>query len=63
MITRSAPAATARIAGPVTSTSPAESGRATRTRRGRPTRAPLWQQRQRAAQLLDVAREYADFPI
>ncbi|MEE6264005.1 ATP-dependent helicase [Plantactinospora sonchi] len=26
-------------------------------------RQPLWQQRQRAAQLLDVAREYADFPI
>jgi len=26
-------------------------------------RSPLWQQRQRAAQLLDVAREYADFPI
>jgi hypothetical protein len=33
--TRSVPAATARIAGPVTSTSPAESGRATRTQRGR----------------------------
>ena len=26
-------------------------------------RQPLWQQRQRAAQLLDVAREHADFPI
>ncbi|MEZ0362214.1 ATP-dependent helicase [Mycobacterium sp. pUA109] len=26
-------------------------------------RSPLWQQRQRAAQLLDVARNYADFPI
>ncbi|HEY3503621.1 MAG TPA: ATP-dependent helicase [Actinocatenispora sp.] len=26
-------------------------------------RTPLWQQRQRAAQLLDVAREFADFPI
>ncbi len=26
-------------------------------------RAPLWQQRQRAAQLLDVARKYPDFPI
>ncbi|MGA8115169.1 MAG: ATP-dependent helicase, partial [Actinocatenispora sp.] len=26
-------------------------------------RTPLWQQRQRAAQLLDVARDYADFPI
>jgi ATP-dependent Lhr-like helicase len=26
-------------------------------------RQPLWQQRQRAAQLLEVAREYADFPI
>src|SRR5262249_54959805 len=26
-------------------------------------RSPLWQQRQRAAQLLDVAREFADFPI
>jgi ATP-dependent Lhr-like helicase len=26
-------------------------------------RQPLWQQRQRAAQLLDVAREYPDFPI
>ncbi|MFG3696557.1 ATP-dependent helicase [Micromonospora sp. NPDC047620] len=26
-------------------------------------RQPLWQQRQRAAQLLDVAREYADFPV
>ncbi len=26
-------------------------------------RAPLWHQRQRAAQLLDVARNYPDFPI
>ena len=26
-------------------------------------RSPLWQQRQRSAQLLNVAREYADFPI
>ncbi|WP_460792325.1 ATP-dependent helicase [Micromonospora sonneratiae] len=26
-------------------------------------RQPLWQQRQRAAQLLDIAREYPDFPI
>jgi ATP-dependent Lhr-like helicase len=26
-------------------------------------RQPLWQQRQRAAQLLDIAREHADFPI
>ncbi|NQX11881.1 ATP-dependent helicase [Microbacteriaceae bacterium VKM Ac-2855] len=26
-------------------------------------RSPLWQQRQRAAQLLDVAREYPTFPI
>ncbi|MGM1030410.1 MAG: ATP-dependent helicase [Actinomycetota bacterium] len=26
-------------------------------------RAPLWQQRQRAAQLLDVAKRYPDFPI
>ncbi|HEX6499522.1 MAG TPA: ATP-dependent helicase [Micromonosporaceae bacterium] len=26
-------------------------------------RSPLWQQRQRAAQLLDVAREFGDFPI
>ena len=26
-------------------------------------RAPLWQQRQRAAQLLDVARKYPNFPI
>jgi ATP-dependent Lhr-like helicase len=26
-------------------------------------RTPLWQQRQRSAQLLDVAREYAEFPI
>ena len=26
-------------------------------------RAPLWLQRQRAAQLLDVARKYPDFPI
>jgi ATP-dependent Lhr-like helicase len=27
------------------------------------TRSPLWQQRQRAAQLLDVARKYPAFPI
>jgi len=26
-------------------------------------RTPLWQQRQRAAQLLDVARKYPDFPV
>ena len=26
-------------------------------------RTPLWQQRQRSAQLLDVARKYPDFPI
>jgi ATP-dependent Lhr-like helicase len=26
-------------------------------------RQPLWQQRQRSAQLLDVAREFADFPV
>ncbi|GAB3535646.1 ATP-dependent helicase [Phytohabitans suffuscus] len=26
-------------------------------------RQPLWQQRQKAAQLLDVAREFADFPV
>ena len=26
-------------------------------------RTPLWQQRQRAAQLLDVARKFSDFPI
>ena len=26
-------------------------------------RQPLWQQRQRAAQLLDVARDYPDFPV
>ncbi|PRC51298.1 hypothetical protein C6A85_64855, partial [Mycobacterium sp. ITM-2017-0098] len=26
-------------------------------------RSPLWHQRQRAAQLLDVARNYPDFPI
>jgi ATP-dependent Lhr-like helicase len=26
-------------------------------------RAPLWQQRQRSAQLLDVARDFADFPV
>ncbi|MEV0608921.1 ATP-dependent helicase [Polymorphospora rubra] len=32
-------------------------------RRDPKRRQPLWQQRQRAAQLLDVAREYADFPI
>jgi ATP-dependent Lhr-like helicase len=27
------------------------------------SRAPLWQQRQRSAQLLDVAKRYPDFPI
>lgn len=32
-------------------------------RRNRGARAPLWQQRQRASQLLDVARQYPDFPI
>ena len=32
-------------------------------RRNPGARAPLWQQRQRAAQLLDVARTYPDFPI
>ncbi|MGV0396202.1 Lhr family helicase [Corynebacterium uberis] len=32
-------------------------------RRNPGTRAPLWQQRQRAAQLLDVARKYPSFPI
>src|SRR5207253_3791832 len=32
-------------------------------RRNPGRRSPLWQQRQRSAQLLDVAREYADFPI
>ena len=32
-------------------------------RRNPGTRAPLWQQRQRAAQLLDVAREHPTFPI
>jgi ATP-dependent helicase Lhr and Lhr-like helicase len=26
-------------------------------------RSPLWQQRQRSAQLLDVARDFADFPV
>jgi len=26
-------------------------------------RQPLWQQRQRASQLLEVARDYADFPV
>ncbi|SHV07761.1 ATP-dependent helicase Lhr [Mycobacteroides abscessus subsp. abscessus] len=26
-------------------------------------RSPLWQQRQRAAQLLDVARKHSDFPM
>src|SRR6202007_2090716 len=26
-------------------------------------RSPLWHQRQRAAQLLDVARKYPDFPV
>ncbi|MFC0673457.1 ATP-dependent helicase [Brachybacterium hainanense] len=32
-------------------------------RRDPGSRAPLWQQRQRAAALLDVARPYPDFPI
>lgn len=32
-------------------------------RRNPGKRAPLWQQRQRAAQLLDVARRYPSFPI
>ncbi len=32
-------------------------------RRNPGSRAPLWQQRQRAAQLLDVARKYPSFPI
>ena len=32
-------------------------------RRNPGKRAPLWQQRQRAAQLLDVARKYPTFPI
>lgn len=32
-------------------------------RRNPGKRAPLWQQRQRAAQLLDVARNYPSFPI
>ncbi|HET9518612.1 MAG TPA: DEAD/DEAH box helicase, partial [Actinoplanes sp.] len=32
-------------------------------RRDPKRRQPLWQQRQRAAQLLDVAREFADFPV
>jgi ATP-dependent Lhr-like helicase len=32
-------------------------------RRDPKRRTPLWQQRQRAAQLLDVARDYPDFPI
>ena len=32
-------------------------------RRNPGARAPLWQQRQRAAQLLDVAREHPTFPI
>ena len=32
-------------------------------RRNPGKRSPLWQQRQRSAQLLDVAREFADFPI
>ncbi len=40
MTTRSAPAATARIAGPVTRTSPAESGRATSTQPGRRRSVP-----------------------
>ena len=32
-------------------------------RRNPGRRTPLWQQRQRSAQLLDVARKYPDFPI
>ena len=32
-------------------------------RRNPGRRSPLWQQRQRASQLLEVAREYPDFPI
>jgi ATP-dependent Lhr-like helicase len=32
-------------------------------RRNPGSRAPLWQQRQRSAQLLDVARQYPTFPI
>jgi ATP-dependent helicase Lhr and Lhr-like helicase len=32
-------------------------------RRSPGKRSPLWQQRQRSAQLLDVARDFADFPI
>ncbi len=32
-------------------------------RRNPGKRSPLWQQRQRSAQLLDVARDFADFPI
>ncbi len=32
-------------------------------RRNPGARAPLWQQRQRSAQLLDVARKYPDFPM
>ena len=32
-------------------------------RRNPGRRSPLWHQRQRAAQLLDVARKYPDFPI
>ncbi|RUP06441.1 MAG: ATP-dependent helicase [Mycobacterium sp.] len=32
-------------------------------RRNPGRRSPLWQQRQRAAQLLEVARKYPDFPI
>lgn len=32
-------------------------------RRNPGQRQPLWQQRQRAAQLLDIAREHPDFPI
>src|ERR1700753_18470 len=32
-------------------------------RRNPGRRTPLWQQRQRSAQLLDVARDFADFPI
>ena len=32
-------------------------------RRNPGSRAPLWQQRQRSAQLLEVARNYPEFPI
>ncbi|RRO79491.1 hypothetical protein CXF38_09180, partial [Corynebacterium bovis] len=32
-------------------------------RRSPGARQPLWQQRQRAAQLLDVARQHPEFPV